>query len=61
MPLTASQDAVLARFSLAEIYLHVGALTKAEQAFRDVLTKEPNYVEARSRLSFLLDLTGRRF
>ena len=61
VPLTASQDAVLARFSLAEIYLHVGALTKAEQAFRDVLTKEPNYVEARSRLSFLLDLTGRRF
>lgn len=61
VPLTSSRDSALARFSLGEVLLHTGRLVEAEQAFRDVIKKQPSYVDAHSRLAFILALTGQRF
>lgn len=60
VPLTASTDAVLIHFSRAEVLLHSSQISEAEQAYRAVVEVEPGYVEAHSRLAFILGVTGRR-
>lgn len=60
VPLDTSTDAVLVRFSLGEVLLHSAQIAEAEQAYRSVIAVEPGYVEAYSRLAFILGVTGRR-
>ncbi|GAB5440724.1 MAG: FG-GAP-like repeat-containing protein [Fuerstiella sp.] len=60
LPLGNSTDAVLVRFSLGEVLLHSAQIAEAEQAYRSVMEVEPGYVEAYSRLAFILGVTGRR-
>jgi tetratricopeptide (TPR) repeat protein len=50
-----------AQFALANVCLHMGRLTEAENAYRAVLQHEPGNVSVHSRLSFLLGATGRRW
>mgnify|MGYP002628744565 CR=1 FL=1 len=60
IPLGTSEDKIMARFSMAEVLLHSGQLTAAERAYREVIQHQPNYIDAYSRLSFVLSVSGRR-
>lgn len=61
VPRDGSRTAILAVFSLAEVYRHVGRLTDADREYTYVLENQPAHVLAHSRMAFLLGATGRRW
>ncbi len=56
-----SSDGLLAQFSVAELYLELGQLTRAEQLYRKVLQTQPGNGLTSERMAFLLSMTGRRW
>ncbi|MEQ9409568.1 MAG: FG-GAP-like repeat-containing protein [Fuerstiella sp.] len=60
IPQDRSKLYVLARFSMGEVLLQDGQIAAAEQAYREVIDLESGYVEAYSRLAYILGVTGRR-
>ncbi|MBD3675012.1 MAG: VCBS repeat-containing protein [Planctomycetaceae bacterium] len=56
-----SQKSAEALFYIGEIYRHVGKLTPAVQAYREVLEENPDHLLAHHRLAYLLELTGQRW
>ena len=62
-PLASATDkrSLQAALMLGEIFRREGQLSKAEQAYRHVITNDPADFAARQRLAFLYDLTGRRW
>lgn len=61
IPRDGSSDAVTAALSTAEVARHLGYLSEAELAYRDVLERVPDHVAAHERMAFLLGVTGRRW
>lgn len=60
VPLTADKASVRARFSFAEVLLHTGRITEAESAYREVIRAEQGFIDAYSRIAYILGATGRR-
>lgn len=60
IPRDESPTAILAAFSLAEVYREVGRLSDAERAYAYVLDHQPE-PKVHERMAFLLDVAGRRW
>lgn len=61
VPLASDPDTLLARYSLAEIYRHLGELSNAMTAYESVLTMDPLHWQSHQKLAYLYLLTGQRW
>ena len=61
IPVDASDNSVLAQFSLANVLIHTGDMTSALEAFERVLKAEPADVATHSRVAFLYAASARRW
>ncbi len=61
IPQDRSPTSVLARFSYGEIARHVGLISEADAAYRQVLKYQPDDLAAHERLAFLCGVTGRHW
>ncbi len=60
VPDTAGKDAATARWAEGEIHYHLGQPTRCIEALQSSLRINPNLVEARERLVWMLGVCGRR-